>query len=109
LPLRGYLYLLLCGFTFLTRQHHTEKFLNSHSVAAYAPTAEEVATARPTTVVVRDSVRIVFPSEVGGELLEAYSFRLLSVAVGLLDLPDQTRMHRLIPPDVALYPVFKPR
>jgi hypothetical protein len=72
-------------------------------VAASAPTGEEVTGAMPVAVLESQSVGIMIAPKGDSHLLESDTVAFLSVALGLLDLADQARVHALL-----LLPFFIP-
>jgi hypothetical protein len=62
-------------------------------MATEAPSGKEVAGAVPVFVLQPHVVGVILSSEVHPEARKADAIPLLSVALGLLDLADETRLH----------------
>ena len=73
---------------------NVEDLLEGQDVDAALPAPEEVTGAAPLISVEPDDVRVVVPAERDRELLERQPVSLAGIAVCLLDLADQTGVHR---------------
>src|SRR6267378_6986249 len=89
---------VLLGEARVVREVRREDTLQCHDVSAEAARMEVLALAVPVIAPERDGVRAVFTAERDLEAPETDAFGLFGVALRLLDLGDEARVHGLLQP-----------